>query len=221
MMADYLVGALVLAMIFLSFAGLWMFVISIFMCCGPARVGFLAGFAFRDPDTNLTTNYGREKTFKLPRRIRTVFVFSCLVVISAAINAYIFSLKGISESSRDAIESLEVRLPAIFTSIFLMFCTNMMLCQFEKGLQTIGKNGRKEATILNTEGQKSMNLAVTVADSLNREKFCVNDALDEDIDGNRSAVVDHLLILGDYFTDEEISTIQDDVFAEVRYCRFA
>ena len=108
MMADYLIGALVLAMIFLSFFGLWMLLLSIFMCCGPARVGFLAGFAFREPDTNLASSYGRGKVFKLPRRIRTVFVFSCLLVIASAINAYIFSLNGISQSSRDAIESLEV-----------------------------------------------------------------------------------------------------------------
>ena len=66
-----------------------------------------------------------------------------------------------------------------------------------------------------------MNLAVTVADSLNREKFCVNNLLDENVDGNRSAVVDHLLILGDYFTDNEISLMEDDVFAEVRHCCFA
>jgi hypothetical protein len=63
-----------------------------------------------------------------------------------------------------------------------------------------------------------MNLAVTVADSLNPEKFCANDSLDDEISGNRSAVVDHLLILGEYFTDEEISTMEKDVFAEVRCC---
>ena len=63
-----------------------------------------------------------------------------------------------------------------------------------------------------------MNLAVIVANSLNEEKFCVNNSLDAAINENRLAFLGNLLILGRYFQNETISTMEDDVFGEVRFC---
>ena len=118
MRSDYIVGALVLAIIFLSFFTLWMLIVTLFMCLGPARVGFLSGFAFKEPEGDSQSSE-KSRDFKLPRRIRTVFVVSCIIVIAASVSAYTISLKGMSQNTIGAIENVEVRVDLVLEIIFL------------------------------------------------------------------------------------------------------
>jgi hypothetical protein len=86
------VGAFLMAIFFL-----WLFLLIIFMCCGPRRVGFLAGFKMKHP-------HDSEK-FRTPIVVRFIMILSCLIVIAAAvISTIFFGLKDMKDVANDGLQ---------------------------------------------------------------------------------------------------------------------
>lgn len=90
------VGAFLMAIFFL-----WLFLLVIFMCCGPRRVGFLAGFKMKHP-------HDAEK-FRTPIVVRSIMILSCLIVIAAAVTSTIFfGLKDMKDVANDGLQLVNV-----------------------------------------------------------------------------------------------------------------
>lgn len=71
---DYTLGTLFIGTFLFAFFTIWMLCLGIFMCCGPKKVGHLAGFKMKQP-------WGKAQ-FRTPVVVRTFFIFSCLVVMA-------------------------------------------------------------------------------------------------------------------------------------------
>lgn len=101
---DYTLGTLFVGTFLFAFFLIWMLLLAIFMCCGPKRVGFLAGFRMKQP-------YGKLN-FRTPATIRTLFIFSCLVVIAGvAVSTFFGGFYDLKTASDQGMEITQVRRP--------------------------------------------------------------------------------------------------------------
>jgi len=169
---DYTLGTLFVGTFLFAFFFIWMLLLAIFMCCGPKKVGFLAGFRMKEP-------YGK-KNFKTPGIVRTVFVFSCLVVIAGvALSTFVWGFNDLKTASDQGLD---------ITQNFL----------------EIAQQGRDIVTFSILNAANSIALRDTVVDELRAEVFCAADpdTSGQPISEGRNTLVQDLYALDDFSIDE-------------------
>jgi len=116
---DYTLGTLFVGLFLFAFFLIWMLLLCIFMCCGPKKVGFLAGFRMKQP-------YG-TLNFRTPATVRTLFVFSSLIVIAAVVISTFFGgFYDLKVASDQGLDITQVRLVHVCTVLHV--CTMLHVC---------------------------------------------------------------------------------------------
>jgi hypothetical protein len=96
---DYTLGTIFIGSFLFTFFIAWLVLLTIFICQGPKRAGYLAGFQMKHP-------WGKEK-YRTPTVVRSIFVFSCIVVIVGTVllttSVGLSDLKSANDASKDII----------------------------------------------------------------------------------------------------------------------
>jgi hypothetical protein len=99
--SDYATGTIFVGVFLISVFVLWALILAIFMCCGPRKVGLLAGFRMKQP-------WG-QKTFRTPAIIRTLFLISSIIVIAgAAVSTFVWGFNDLQTYSSDGLDISKV-----------------------------------------------------------------------------------------------------------------
>lgn len=114
---------------------LWLFLLIIFMCCGPRRVGFLAGFKMKHP-------HDAEK-FRTPIVVRFIMILSCLIVIAAAVTSTIFfGLKDMKDVANDGMQLVNVSYSFVDCHVTSFYISNSF--RFSPGIHGSGARWKRE-----------------------------------------------------------------------------
>lgn len=192
---DYSLGTIFVSGILFAFFLLWILLLVIFMCCGPRRVGFLAGFRMKEPlqkGVSVSTR-DKKKPFRLPILVRMVMILSCLIVIAAAVvPVFVFGFNNLKEVSDST-------------------------SQVGKDLAKIGFDGRNLTNVLTAEdglNEVSKIRRDLMVNELRPDNFCTFAGLPASLTDSMNDAQQALYDLENFYQTEFVD-LKNDLFLNV------
>jgi hypothetical protein len=189
---DYSLGTIFVSGILFAFFIVWLILLVIFMCCGPRRVGFLAGFRMKQPlQKDFSTH--EKKPFRLSIIVRAVMILSCLIVIAAAVvPVFVFGFNNLKEVSDST-------------------------SQVGKDLAEIGKEGRNLTNVLTAEDGLNEGAKIRrdlMVNELRPDNFCTFAGLPANLTDSMNDAQQALYDLENFYQNEFVD-LKNDLFLNV------